>query len=179
MGRSRGPETVKVLYPYPESDDVDSITMSLRDILLSGNIYRIVLTQDQPIEVEVLKSEDDDSQPEPVMLADIISRIELVNVPGTFTNPNLCMAEVLRRVSDDDLYGCFIVARSRKVFSLWVSQGSRIDMSRHLGMSIHEAPDLPEDVAIVCGSLTKIATPLEVVRGYKINLDLEDQVEQI
>jgi hypothetical protein len=177
--RGKPPETVKITYPYPVDDGVDSILSVLKEILVEGGVYRIVLTQGQPIEVDLLKEVAEEERPSPLLLADIIKTIELVNVPGTFVSPGLCLTEALRRISDDDLNGCFIVAQSRAGFSRWVSQGNRTDITKHLGMSVHEAPDLPKDVAIICASLTKIATPLDVVRGYKINLDIEQEVDQI
>lgn len=173
------PPTRRVTYPYPTKGDLESVMAQLRDILMAGKVYRVILTQDRPIEVDLYHEASPSPDTGPLLLSEIVRSIELVNVSGHSTSAVSCIGEVLKEISDAGLYGCFIVARSREVFSVWAT-GRRDPPERFMGLSIHAAPELPDDVAIICAASTPSAIPLDVVLGYKINLDrFEPVVRQI
>lgn len=161
-------------YPIPESNRVDDLLDTIRTIFSKHKeIFAIHIVSGKSIEVEVGSGEEQaDISRMPILLADIVRKIELVSVGLSGSSPTEFFGRLLQRVSKEGGYASFVVVGNRKHFQKWFTQGSGELVNDVMGMTIHEAPgNVPPDSAVVCIAPMKMATPLDIVKGYLVRLD--------
>jgi hypothetical protein len=127
----------------------------------------------QPIEIELRTPEAGEPTDEPPMLlSDIVRKIPLEKVSGKFDSPESILGRIIHKAAQDQGVANFIVVGDKASFCRWFSRGADTDLKSALGMSIHSAPGaVPNDAAVICVTPSKIATPLDVFKGFLLYLD--------
>lgn len=152
----------------------------VRQILLKHpSVYSLRIPAGGPIEVEVDISEESDSnivldfEKMPLLLADIVHKVQLTSIENAaHDSPSEFIAKLVQRIDEEGGVARFVVVGDDVRFSRWYSEGRKSTLQEVEGMSVHPAlGHVQPDAAVICVGPTKVATPLEVSRGYLIHLD--------
>lgn len=158
-------------YDLPESNSVDDIVTTIREILVRHtSIHKLTMIAGKQIEVQVAGTDTEGPEGEqPVLLAEIIRKVELETVASVSQDPTAILGDVLQTITVEGLFGVFIVVGNRQRFSRWFTHGKQGRLKKAMGMTIHDAPGtLTEDSVVICAAATRIAIPTEVVKGYLV-----------
>lgn len=176
-GSSEKPEVGgSYTYPLPRSNAAQDIGSLIADILRKHkNATAIHIVSGEGIIVEFPNgAEIQDIDNMPVLLADIVRKIQLFPVTNSWGSPAEYIRNVMEQAKREGGFAHFIVAGDRNKFLGWlgVDPGAHETTREAYGMTIHPAGGaVPTDAAVICVSREKLATPMDVTWGYLIRLD--------
>lgn len=169
---SKNDSVYEMTIPYPETNSLDDVLVIVEKALSKGNVKKLVIEAGKPILLVLTEEAEEEEDTEPILLDEIVRSKEIVPLSGPFSSPMIAIGSALSALSEERLVGCFILANSRQHISDWyVGKKGSAPLRDIMGLGIHEAPSIPADVAIICGSMSRVATPLDIVKCYQIYLD--------
>lgn len=171
------PETGKTIsYPLPRSNAAQDIGNMVADVLRKHKgATAIHVMSGEGILVEFPEGmEVPNIDNMPVLLADIVRKIQLHPVANSWATPAEYVRNVMEQAKREGAFSHFIVAGDRAKFLEWLGIDPKVHATTReaYGMTIHAAGGaLPADSAVICVSREKLATPMDVSWGYLIRLD--------
>lgn len=165
-------------FDWDKNNQIPEILEEIKNIFAPGGVEKIIIEVGRPFLVTYNEEEDADEDRPRVDIGTILGAIDMVPViVPEGASPAEVISAAISDVDEDKLVAAFIVTKSREILSLWYTAGASDKKDRIMNMTIHESPTLPEDVAIVCGAVTKLAIPTDIAKGYRINLEMPEEEE--